>query len=181
MSEPSAVASSMADILPVLLERLVAVTSLPAERVNAWVGDADPPQLQADQDLVVRLAGVTPDQSWYGGGGRYAPRVTERVEVQVRTRLSLDPVGGAATWLTDASLGHVRLRDLVLSALMGFLPTDVEDNVLVTNAVSFAAEQRPRPRGGGGRPADWGSETLAFDVPYLQRVDLTLSDTLVRS
>ena len=172
-----AIRSSMRQIVPVCLARLVAVTGLPAERVNPWVGDAEAPHLQADQDLVLRLGGWSPDRGWFVGGGRSSLRLVERFEVQLRTRLALDPAGSAYVWLTDTTLGHLQLRNLVLDALVEFLPADTSGNVLVTDPLALVPAPKPRTDARGGQPVSWGSETLTFEVAYLQALDQSLRVT----
>lgn len=168
--------TGMGAILPVLVSRLALVTEFPPERILTWVGDSDPPHLQGDQDVVVVLAGFNPDQAWFTGGGRYTMRLTERIEVQARTRLALDPTGSAYIWLTDATLGHILLRNKVLNALAGFMPADADGNVLVTDCLKPVPSRRPKQDGSRASPVDWGSELLTFEVSYEQSVDTTLDD-----
>lgn len=186
MADPAAIASSLALILPSIQSRLRLVTGFPPERVTLWLGDADPPHLQADQDIVIRPAGMNPDQPWWIGGGPFTCRVIERVDVQIRTRLSLDPTGSAAVWFLDATLGHLHLRNLVLLALVGgtggFLPNDGvvgAENVYVSCPLRFMSGRMPRTDRAKSNESvtDWGSETLTFEVDYLQDVyDVNLTE-----
>lgn len=162
-------------LLPIIEKRLAFVTGLPPERIRPWMGE-DAPHFQADQDLVLRLAGISPDSGWFQGGGRFSCRVTERLEVQIRTRLALDPSGEARVWLTDAVIGHIQLRDKVLDALVSFIPTDADQNILTTDQLVMVPSKAPRQDGARGKPMDWGSETFTFEVNYDQVLTLGLSD-----
>ncbi len=170
--------ASMVEILPVIETRLQAVTGLPVERVRPWIGE-DSPHIQADQDLVLRLRGFTPTQSWQEGGGRYTTQIEERLEISIRTRLILDDPGTSRSWLyggTDGvgTNGHLPLRNLVMSALQGFVPTDGDHNALVDMELQLVPSQAPKadnPRS----PTNWGEERLTFLVKYTQSLDLTLS------
>ncbi len=170
--------SSMAEILPVIEARLQAVTGFPPERVLPWLGD-EAPHLQADQDLLLRLKGFTPTQPWQGGGGVYTTRIEETLEVTLRTRLALDEAGTSRAWLyggtdTAGTGGHLPLRNLVLSALQGFIPTDDTGNALVTNEMLLIPSARLQAEGGKKAPTNWGEERLSWKVEYLQALDLTL-------
>lgn len=164
MAEP--IATTMADILPLIETRLRTVTGLPAECVNPWVGDADPPHLQADQDLVLRLMGFAPEEGWQVGAGRLATQVIERLGVQIRTRLALDEPGTRRKWVLD----HIDLRDSVIDALEEFVPTAAKGDILTNGAILL---DPARPLAPGKGTADWGSETLVFRVPYLLALPTT--------
>jgi hypothetical protein len=160
----------MLEILPFLEARLREVTGLPAVRINPWVGE-EAPHLQADHDLVLRLRGITPVGSWLDGGGRVTCHLTERLEVGVRTRLALDDAGSARVWLTHATLGHLRLRNLVLDALVHFIPEDADGDALTTSEIKLSPAQPPKAEGRAKQPVNWGEERLAFEVSYLQDLD----------
>ncbi len=172
--------SSMSAILPVVETRLQAVTGLPTECVRPWLGE-EAPHLQADQDLVLRLKGFTPTSSWQDGGGRYTTQIEERIEVAVRARIALDEVGVSRSWLyggtdgagTGSALG---LRNLVLSALQGFIPTDATGDALTDCELQLVPSQAPKPDTQKGATG-WGEERLSFLVKYTQALDLTLSTT----
>ncbi len=167
------ITTSMEVLLPLIEARLTYITELPAERILPWVGD-EPPHLQGDHDLVLKLGGIVPDTGWYVGGGRTSFRVTETLEVQIRTRLILDPTGVSRAWLTHATLGHVQLRKLVLDALVGYIPHDGDGNALIAEGLVPKTTQRPRPDTRGA-VVNWGSETLAFEMNYLHTLNTALS------
>lgn len=166
---PTAVPTTMDVLLPLLLDRLASATGLPPEQVNPWIGE-DSPRLTGHQDLVVVLRGFSPDQGWIQGGGRASPLVRERVEVRVRTRLAVDPVGSAKSWLIDQALGHLRVRTAVIDALLDWLPVDEDDNCLVASEVILDAEAGPRTSNRPAAPVDWGEERLNFVFPYIHAV-----------
>lgn len=168
-------AVGMAKILPLIQARLRWVTGLPAERIILWLGDQEPPHLQADQDLVLRLQGFTPDQPWFIGAGRAGPRLLERLEVQMRTRLALDPSGESWVWYLDAVNGHLLLRFAVLQAMVGFHPLDpVTGASLVTSAISCVPSRPPRADEDRKKSQEWGSEKLTFEIGYIQPLDTQL-------
>lgn len=162
------VRSSMDVILPLVETRLALYTGLPAERIIPAIAD-EIPHLQGDQDLVLRLGGWRSDQPWALGGGRYTLKVVEVLEVEIRTRLALDPTGAAREWLVNATYGALQLRSRVLSALHGFQPEDVAGNVLVAGDILVSSARRPRPEG-RSKAANYGSEVIPFDVSYIQEL-----------
>lgn len=86
----------------------VVVTALPRESV---------PRLAAAQDLLIRVLGETPDTPVIDGAGRHDNRRHRTLEVTPRTRVSLDRLDQDLVRLTDESLGHLALEDMVADAL----------------------------------------------------------------
>lgn len=101
------------------------------------------------------------------GAGRLDARITERIEVGIRSRLATDEATSAALWLTDQVLGHCLTRNAVWDALLQWTPMDLQGNDLTVG---------PLVPGRGGRPKlgtderEWGESIIAFDATYILKL-----------
>lgn len=163
--------TDLATVLPVLTARLVRVTGLDATRVALSVWPADEvPTFAADQDVIVRVMGERPEQGVIEGAGRYDDRRERSLEVAVRTRVQLDQAGQALQLLTHASLGHLRMEDLVVEALQLFSPPSRRGGVLAAPlfAGRWTAPQRMKSN------PDWVWSTLDVPLSYVRDLDVGL-------
>lgn len=106
----------------------------------------------------------TPNIPIFQGAGRLDTRMTDRLNVHVRSAAALDEYASAQTWLTDPSLGHIFLRHQVWDALLNYLPTDSNSNLLTVNGLVPAPARKAKLE---GEKKYWGESVLAFDVNYV--------------
>lgn len=131
MPTPSFRRASFREILLAVREQLVEVTGLDDTRVFVSVlSPEDAPRYAAFQDILLRPMGEEPDVGNIDGAGRYDNRRTRQFEVAVRTRVALDQSDRDHARLTDESLGHIVLEDLVVEALELFHLEDDDSDVL---------------------------------------------------
>lgn len=104
--------------LPIILARLVTITGLDQTRIAITVLEPEKvPLFAATQDVLVRVMDEVPNEGVIDGGGRWENWRTRFLQISVRTRVQLDPAGQNLVQLTDASLGHLALEDLVIEAM----------------------------------------------------------------
>jgi hypothetical protein len=157
-----------ADVLPYLLTRLISVTGLPAERCFVSQADEQPYDAQADQYLWLRVEDGGEDQGIRDGAGRLDARETVTLTVTARTRLALDEPGRDLSWMTHASLGHLRLAHAVKKALDGWQPTDGESNVLTTCPIRLLTPRKPRK---DRKQPEWGESVQVYEMEILLNLD----------
>ncbi len=94
---------------------LVIVTALPPERV---------PHYSADTDILLRGGPERTNEGTATGGGTLDTHSIATLYVIPRSRLELDEAVSAKSLLTDASLGHYRLRAACRSVIQMEWPED---------------------------------------------------------
>lgn len=166
MSAPQQIRTTLSALLPILEARLALITGLDPTAIRPFIGD-QPPHTLAAQDIVYRSVGWQSDQAWWQGGGNYAKRMKERMELRLRTRLQLDEAGTSRQWLEDPVLGHLQMRNLILAALDGWTPTDSNSNALTTEQVVVESGQTPKQDDPRSEVTDWGEERMFFYLDYL--------------
>ena len=156
--------ASLDQIVPPLLDRVASVTELPPERVFFTQRRRVPFNSQADSYVFLRLEDGDYDRPNVLGAGRIDSRERVVLSATMRTRLSLDEADRDTVWLTEPSLGHLRLRHAVLDALICFVPLDDDGNWLVTEPIKPARHRRPEKE---EQPdPSWGESSLFFEVVY---------------
>jgi hypothetical protein len=130
-----------------------------------------PPFTQGDNDLVVKLHGIRPEQEVIAAAGRIDSRFHRILSVTVRSRLGVDETTRDYTWLTDAQLGHFALEEAVIDSLhIGWTPTDDAGNVLVVQPVRLVSVSDTVK---SQQTNDWGMSRLDFDIYFQQALDQT--------
>ncbi len=160
--------SNMADILLAIQARIMSVLEFPEERVvlDTLEGAEDREiHFEAEQYVYVRAESYGNAPGFEGMGRIYAPQ-RWRVTCTLWTRSALDPPPGAGIFLTAASIGHLRLMNKLLDALLAYQPTDdgTEDgNWLVEQPMQSTSGTGPRKARTDGT---WGRSSMAFEVVY---------------
>lgn len=166
------VASDLSTILPVVTAKIAEITGLDASRVVVSVlQPEDVPTVAAAQDVIVRLMGELPDEGIIHGSGRYDDRRHRTLEVSVRTRLHLDQIGQNLQQLTHASLGHLRMEDLVVEALELYSVAGTAGDVLTAplrvGRLTTPGKLRSNP--------DWICSTFTVECEYSRDLDAAIT------
>lgn len=158
------------EILLAIHERIFASCKIPRERIVITAADAeDVEHVNAEQDVLLRAMGESPEAG-IEGGGRYVNRRKRTLEVVLRTRLWVDEAHTDTKRLTDASLGHWALEDLVVDALEHWFPLDSAGDAL-SEPVECKGISMPRK---DRKDKGWISSRLDASFVYLR--DLTLAE-----
>lgn len=163
------------EILLAIRTRLVAATSLDDAQVGVFAGDPeDAPHHLAGQDVLL-CPREEPIGEGDAGGGRYTGLRVRHLDIAVRTRLWVDNPDSDLARLTDVSLGHFVVEDLVADALHLWLPVaaadepgDLDGIAMPLECGTFSAPRRSHSAKG------WVISTLAVTFAY-QR-DFTLPE-----
>lgn len=159
---------SVREIITALRARLVLKTGIPEERV-IFVAEA-PERIshqQAEQEILVQVAGEQPEPA-IEGGGRYVNLRSRSFYVHVRTRMWLDETNQDYIQLTDASIGHVAMEDDVVDALQEHLLMDANGDAL---CLPIACGSFSEPRRESKDPG-WISSHCTITVQYTRDLDL---------
>lgn len=163
----SQIRSTFREILLLLREQIITVTSLDPSRVILTARE-DVPHVSAEQDILLVPLDEVPDRENIAAAGRVCNYRTRKVKVVLRSRLVLDQVGQDFVHLTDASLGHLALEDAVCDALEIFTPEDADRNALTACPVRLEGLSRPQPE----RAApEWITSSWDLSVEYLRALD----------
>lgn len=170
---PTVIRTNLAVILSVLRARLVDVTGLPPERVGLLQREEAPFNAHGDGYVYLRVEDGGFDMPDLIGAGRIDTREEILFSVTARSRCALDESNMDWLWLTEESLGNLKLRHAVLEAMVCFQPTDSEGNWLVTEPIKPSRSRRPRKEPGTrDRPnKDWGESVTYWELKY--ECDLT--------
>lgn len=164
---PTVLRTRLDVILLAVRQRLINELGWPPERVIVAKRDVLPFNAQADQYCIIQPRSQVTEQPIVQGAGRVDTRVTRRVAVIVRTRLSLDESDRDLAWLTDATYGHLRTEHAVLNALQMYQPTRGADwlacEPLRLVPVSQPEQDREQP--------EWGQSVAEFEVTYVLDLD----------
>lgn len=167
-STATVVRSHFADVLTALAAQVASVTGLDPSHVLIAAGDVAVPHFQADQDVVLRLMGETPDPDEDGSGrGRVCDLRRRTVVVECRTRVYLDDVAQDVVRLTDASLGHLALEDNAYDAAERWIATDSDGNALALGGFVGAVSD-PKP---DKDDRNWVSSRFPLVIPYQRALD----------
>ena len=129
----------------------------------------DVPHTQGDNDLVIKLSGLSCEQATVEGAGRVDTRLHSNLLVYIRSRLSVDESTRDFFWLTDAQLGHYALELAVMDALhIGFDGTDDTGNLLLLQPCRFLDSTDP-VKGADG----WGISMQRYDLLFNAKLDQT--------
>lgn len=143
-----------------LLDRL----GWPAERVllidPRWLTQLHP---HGDQYLCLWCDTESVNRPILQGAGRYDARLSERIDVAVRTRLGTDEATSARYWLLDATLGHNLAKWNVHNALTDWVPVDADGNWLAVKALHPAGNGKPKL---DRVEKEWGESTLSWELTY---------------
>jgi len=173
----------MAQVVPTRLDtiithlqtRLVNFLGWPAERVLVVDPDYMPYDSVADQYLMIFPEHDSLIGDIFDGAGRIDSRVSERIAITLRTRLSFDMATSNQSWLTDASLGHLLARHNILDALTCYQVVDNDDdsgnsgNWLLAQPMRLVGCGKPiKPKIGMPTTAPgWGESRIVFEIVYV--------------
>lgn len=163
----------MGDILLALRTQLMTTTGLPVERCRI-VATWPPPDQQpvGDQDLNIRPLGfIVPPLEGPNGAGRLETILHRQVGVMVRTRLSVDYEETADAWLTDGTLGHLALEEMVFDSLQNFLPVNTNQDILTACPIQLVSGEPPDKK---EEDLGHGREIILFDVPYMPPINANI-------
>lgn len=159
-------------ILLAVLARLAETTELDESRIIlSIIQPEDVPTFAAFQDVVVRAMSEMPDSGAVHGAGRHHDLRERTIEVSARTRVQLDQTAQALAQLTDATLGHLILENLIVEALQEWLAPGSDGDVLTApmevGRLTTPARLRTNP--------DWVCSTFTVNFQYVRDLDLTPS------
>ncbi len=140
---PQAIRSNFWPVALLVRAELADFLDWHVSRIHIVAGDADVPYRTGDHDIVLRVQGEQPDARTIDGGGRQVNRRTRDFDIEVRTRMVLDPVDEDLQRLTTLSGGHLLLEDDVVDCLEDFFPTDENGNSLVVQGLVSGRWTKP--------------------------------------
>jgi hypothetical protein len=123
------------EVLKALRGRLATMLNWHVERILiAAAGPEDCEHLASEQDIVLKAGheGEAPGggEGGFEGGGRYVMRRQRDVAIYPRTRVWLDEAPQDAVHITDASLGHWALEDLIIDYVQAWFALDSSLNAI---------------------------------------------------
>ena len=165
--------SSLRPILLAIVSRLAEITEIASTRVILTVLPPDEvPPFGAPQDVLVRVRGEHPDEAAIDGTGRWHNLRHRSLDVACRSRVSLDEAGRDYYRLTDETLGHVLLEDLVVEALELFnVPGDNDDLLTAPLRVGRLTD----PQRMKAPHHEWVFSVFSVDVTYVRDLDTELT------
>lgn len=167
---PAHVASAFRTILLAVRAELAEFLEWHESRIHIVAGDTEVPYRTGDQDIVLRAGDERPDREAIDGGGRRNNKRMRSFEVEVRTRMVLDPTDEDLQRLTTASTGHMALEDRVCDCLEVWYPIDDGDNVLTSQALRLHGLSKARRDRGNPQ---WVTSTWDVEVLYRRDLDET--------
>lgn len=167
---PTVVRAAFGDVLLAVRTELAEFLEWHASRILIVAGDRDVPYRTGDQDVLLRSRRESPERGAIDGGGRVVNRRTRTFDVEMRTRMVLDPADQDLQRLTTDSTGHLALEDMVCDCLECFFPLDGDGNSLVCaplrcQGLSDAEQDRDSPV--------WVTSTWTVEVLYDRALTLT--------
>lgn len=157
----SGIRSNLARILPLLKQRIMDKASLPAERCLVLARPM--PRLgQADQVAWLRPRGEVEEPGFDDGAGRGDTRYRATIELGLRTRLAFDEATQDLEFLTNASLGHLRMERLIRNAVHGWIVEDSAGDLHTDHPIRVRRLEAP------DRPSeqDWGETLMELELEY---------------
>lgn len=167
--------AGIGEILLAIQARLVAATGFHTTRViiAAVANPGDVPHQGAEQDILIMPRDESPEVA-VDGGGRYVNLRKRTIEVAARTRLRLDTAQGDEIRLTDTSLGHLALEDLIADALENWFPLDGTTGDALCTDLDVGRCSRPTK---DPKDPTWVSSGFTMTFQYLR--NLTLPEVVV--
>lgn len=72
--------------------------------------------------------------------------------------------------MTETTLGHLALEDLIIDALASYQPVDGDNNWLCIEPMKLLGSTDPQKE---EKNRDWGESALVFEFAYLPNINFT--------